>query len=138
MNAFVGGSKTITRLKAEAISAIDELRAANAHILIGDCFGADKLVQQYLYDNGYTNVTVYVSGYKVRNNVGAFPVKYIDCGGLKGYKFYQQKDIAMADDADVGLMLWDGKTRGTEQNIVYMKSKGKSVRIIKYSSEEWL
>lgn len=53
MNVFVGGSKTITKLKDEAISAIDEFCEADAHILIGDCFGADKLVQQYLYDKGY-------------------------------------------------------------------------------------
>lgn len=135
MNVFVGGSKTITRLKDEAISAIDEFCEADAHILIGDCFGADKLVQQYLYDKGYTNVTVYVSGCKVRNNVGAFPVKYIDCGDLKGYEFYRQKDLAMADAAAVGLMLWDGKTRGTEQNILYLKSNGKDVRIIRYTQE---
>lgn len=104
MNVFVGGSKTITKLKDEAITAIDELCEAGAHILIGDCFGADKLVQQYLYDKGYTNATVYVSGCKIRNNVGSFPVKYIDCENLKGYEFFRQKDLAMADAAAVGLM----------------------------------
>ena len=138
MKAFLGGSKTITKLKDEAITAIDELCAANAHILIGDCFGADMLIQEYLADIGYTNVTIYVSGYRIRNNVGVFPVKYIDCERLNGYEFYKQKDIAMADDADVGFMLWDGKTRGTEQNIIYLKSIGKPVRIISYYQEDGL
>ncbi|WP_295093473.1 hypothetical protein [Ruminococcus sp.] len=138
MKAFLGGSKTITKLKDEAIAAIDELCAARAHILVGDCFGADKLIQEYLTYINYTNVTVYVSGYKIRNNVGVFPVKYIECERLDGYEFYKQKDIAMADDADVGLMLWDGKTRGTEQNIIYLKSIGKPVRIISYCQEDGL
>ncbi len=132
MKAFLGGSKNITKLKDEAIAAIDELCAARVHILIGDCFGADKLIQEYLTDIGYTTVTVYVSGYKIRNNVGVFPVKYIECERLNGYEFYKQKDIAMADDADFGLMLWDGKTRGTEHNIIYLKSIGKPIRIISY------
>lgn len=138
MKVFMGGSKTITRLTDEAIVAIDELCAASAHILIGDCFGADKLIQEYLVDIGYTNVTIYVSGYKIRNNVGAFPVKYIECERLDGYEFYKRKDIAMADDADVGIMLWDGKTRGTEHNIIYLKSIGKSVRIISNCHEDRL
>lgn len=132
MKAFLGGSKNITKLKDEAIAAIDELCTARVHILIGDCFGADKLIQEYLTDIGYTTVTVYVSGYKIRNNVGVFPVKYIECERLNGYEFYKQKDIAMADDADFGLMLWDGKTRGTEHNIIYLKSIGKPIRIISY------
>ncbi|WP_019680609.1 hypothetical protein [Ruminococcus flavefaciens] len=135
MNVFVGGSKTITKLTDEAKLAIDELCATETCILIGDCFGVDKLIQEYLTDIGYTNVTVYVSGYIIRNNVGVFPVKYIECEKLDGYEFYKQKDIAMADDADGGLMLWDGRTRGTEQNIIYLKSIGKPVRIISYSRE---
>ena len=136
MKVFVGGSKTIAGLTDCAKSAIDELCAIGARILIGDCFGADKLIQEYLVLKGYTNVIVYVSGYMVRNNVGGFPMKFIDCGNLKGYEFYQQKDIAMANDADYGLMLWDGKTRGTEQNVIYLKNIGKPVRIISYSQEE--
>ncbi len=135
MKVFVGGSKTIKKLSDDTKSAINEICAAETCILIGDCFGADKLIQEYLADKGYTNVIVYVSGYKVRNNVGGFPMKFIDCGNLKGYEFYQQKDIAMADDADVGIMLWDGKTRGTEHNIIYLKSIGKHVRIISYCQE---
>ena len=67
MKVFIGGSKTILELNSETKSVLDSLCAENAYILVGDCFGADKLVQQYLNDKGYKNVTVYVSGDKTRH-----------------------------------------------------------------------
>ena len=132
MKVFVGGSKTITELTDEAKLAIDELCAAKTCILIGDCFGADKLIQEYLVHKGYKNAIVYVSGDNVRNNVGGFCEKHIVANGFKGYEFYRQKDIAMVAYADCGLMIWDGLTRGTKQNIEDLNSNGKTVRIIRY------
>ena len=70
MKVFVGGSKTVTKLTDEAKLAIDELCADENSILIGDCFGADKLIQAYLVEREYRNVTIYVSGDKTRNNIG--------------------------------------------------------------------
>ena len=132
MKVFVGGSKTITELTDDAKSAIDELCADEANILIGDCFGADKLIQAYLVEREYRNVTIYVSGDKTRNNIGDFCEKHISAYDLIGFEFYRQKDIAMAANADCGLMLWDGKTRGTECNIEDLRRMGKEVKVIIY------
>lgn len=135
MIVFVGGSKTISRLNAETISALDAICKAEDKIVIGDCFGADKLVQEYLVERQYANVEVYVSGENTRNNLGSFPEKHIPAEGMSGFQFYRQKDIAMAKDADKGLMLWDGKTRGTLSNIQDMRAMGKEVRVIMYKGE---
>ena len=132
MKVFVGGSKTITYLKDEVKTSLDTLCDMGAEFLIGDCFGADKLMQQYLYDKGYRKVTVYVSGERTRNNIGGFIEKHINAEGLSGFEFYRQKDIVMAEDADRGLMLWDGKTMGTSANIQDMRRMGKEVTVIKY------
>ena len=133
MKVFISGSKTITFLNEEAKEKIDEFCQTNAEILIGDCFGADHIVQIYLYDRGYKNVIVYVSGDEVRNNAGNFNVKHIRVtDDLSGFCFYRQKDIAMANDADFGLMLWNGSSRGTECNISDMRKMGKSVMVIEY------
>ena len=132
MKVFIGGSKTISELDSETKSVLDSLCAENAYILVGDCFGADKLVQQYLNDKDYKNVTVYVSGDKTRNNIGGFGEKHIKADGLTGFEFYRQKDIAMAKDADCGLMLWDSKTKGTACNIRDMREMGKEVLVIRY------
>lgn len=78
-------------------------------------------------------MTVYVSGDKTRNNIGDFNEKHINADGLKGFEFYRQKDIAMAKDADCGLMLWDGKTKGTACNIRDMREMGKEVIVIRYN-----
>ena len=133
MKAFIGGSKTISELDNETKSVLDRLCTENVDILVGDCFGADKLVQQYLNDKGYRNVTVYVSGDRTRNNIGGFNEKHIKTDGLTGFEFYRrQKDIAMAKDADCGLMLWDGITNGTACNIRDMREMGKEVLVIRY------
>lgn len=135
MIVFVGGSKTISGLNAEAIAALDLICKTGDKIIIGDCFGADKLVQEYLAERQYANVEVYVSGENTRNNLGCFPEKHIPAEGMSGFQFYRQKDIAMAKDADVGLMLWDGKTRGTFCNREDMRTMGKEVRVIMYLGE---
>ena len=133
MKVFIGGSKTITYLNEEAKKKIDEFCKNNAEILIGDCFGADHIVQKYLYDRGYTNVTVYVSGDEVRHNAGNFNVKHITVtNDVSGFGFYRHKDIAMANDADCGLMLWNGSSRGTECNISDLRKIDKSVMVISY------
>ena len=132
MKVFVGGSKTIKELKDETLSIIDTFCSIGAEFLIGDCFGVDKLIQDYLVEREYRNVTIYVSGDKTRNNVGGFFEKHIAANEFSGFEFYRQKDMAMAADADCGLMIWDGLTRGTKQNIEDLISYGKMVRIIRY------
>lgn len=135
MKVFIGGSKTISKLNEKMRCAIDVFCEQNAQILIGDCFGADKLVQQYLPEKGYKKVTVYVSGDIVRNNQGDFEVRHIDVPkNVSGYEFYRRKDIAMANEADCGLMLWDGKTKGTLCNINELRAQQKNCIVI--SSQE--
>lgn len=130
MKVFAGGSKTLKELTEEMRSALDRLCGVGADFLVGDCFGADRLIQAYLSQRGYERVTVYVSGARVRNNVGSFPVIRVCGGGLTGFDLYRQKDIAMAKAADLGLMFWDGSTHGTFCNIRDLKEMGKDVTVI--------
>ena len=62
MKVFLGGSKTAVMLPRELTELIDSYCQQKASFLIGDCFGADKLMQEYLHALGYPDVTVYVSG----------------------------------------------------------------------------
>lgn len=130
MKVFIGGSKTIMELPQKAIATVDAYCMTGAEFLVGDCFGADRLFQEYLNERGYSKVTVYVSGEVTRNNAGDFPEKHISADGLTGFEFYRAKDKAMAEDADCALMLWDGRTKGTACNIRDMKSMGKDVTVI--------
>ena len=124
MKIFIGGSKTIYEIDDVIKEKLQEIIKNQYDVLIGDCFGIDKTVQEFFYENGYRNVTVYVSGENVRNNVGDFKVCNIP-SDKTGFDFYRQKDIAMANDADCGFMIWDGKSKGTYLNILDLKHQGK-------------
>jgi hypothetical protein len=48
-----------------------------------------------------------------RNNVGGWPVRVIRPGhARKDFDYYATKDRAMAAAATIGLMLWEGQSRG--------------------------
>lgn len=47
--------------------------------------------------------------------------------GAKGLDYHSLKDLAMAEAADYGLMLWDGKSKGTVSNVVNLSRDHKPV-----------
>ncbi len=133
MKIFISGSKSISKLPELAKIFIDQFIENNDEILVGDCYGVDAVVQKYLDSKGYSNVTIYCSGETPRNNfvTGA---KVRSCAeaanGLTGSAFQYVKDIQMAQDCDTALMIWDGKSKGTAENIRRIKEMGKPYRII--------
>ena len=78
MKLFAFGSKSINDITGFTIcSVLDDAIDKGEEILVGDCSGADAAIQKYLYDREYKSVTVYVSGDKVRNNIGGWNVKHV-------------------------------------------------------------
>ena len=121
MKVFISGSISIKALKKSDLSYLEELIKKNRVILIGDAYGIDKAVQKYLHRKEYQNVIVYYSGKEIRNNIGSWKTKYIpNPDHLTGRLLYKLKDKAMGNDCDSALMFWDGKSRGTQQNIEYL------------------
>lgn len=133
MKVFISGSKSISALSEEVKSLLDEHIALGTEFLVGDCYGVDAAVQMYLDSKGYRNVTIYCSGETPRNNF-APSAKVRSCAeaakGLTGSTFQYVKDIQMTQDCDQALMVWDGKSKGTGENIRRMKEMGKPYRII--------
>ena len=133
MRVFISGSKSISKLPEEVKSLLDTFIATDAEILVGDCYGIDAAVQMYLDSKGYSNVTIYCSGETPRNNftTGAKVHSCVEAAkGLTGSAFHYVKDIQMAQDCDQAFMIWDGKSKGTAENIRRMKEMGKPYRII--------
>jgi hypothetical protein len=63
-----------------------------------------------------------------RNNVGNWPTCEVAAPrGAKGFDYYSLKDRAMAETAEYGLMLWDGKSKGTVNNVVNLSRDHKPV-----------
>lgn len=133
MKLFISGSKSITELPITFKLLLDDYMVESTEFLVGDCYGVDAAVQKYLDSKGYSNVTIYCSSETPRNNfvTGA---KVCSCAetakGLTGNAFQYVKDIQMAQDCDTALMVWDGKSKGTGENIRRIKEMGKPYRII--------
>jgi hypothetical protein len=125
MNVFIGGSIAITRLNAVIRARLDDLMQRGSTIFIGDANGADKAVQRYLAERGYAGVTVFCMK-ECRNNIGSWPTRHIAAPSeRKDRTYYTAKDIAMAQEAGCGVMLWDAKSKGTLQNMLNLVGAGK-------------
>jgi hypothetical protein len=115
---FIGGSRHVSRLNVQMRQRLDTILSKGLPIIIGDANGADKAVQKYLFDKHYTNVKVYCSDRTCRNNVGGWTVHSVPVRSQKKTAdFYSEKDRAMAEEATVGLMMWDGESVGTLMNV---------------------
>ncbi len=119
MKVFIGGSRAVSKLDAVIRARIDDLVIDRGYtVIIGDANGADKAVQQYLADRHYPHVIVFCME-NCRNNVGAWPTRNVEPPpGSTGFAYYSAKDLVMSQEAKCGLMLWDGKSKGTLQNIL--------------------
>jgi hypothetical protein len=125
---FIGGSRRISRLNADLRSRIDEIMNQRLCVLVGDSNGADKAVLTYLSERHYPNVTVFCSGGHCRNNVAGWPVTSVTpANQIRDFAFFTAKALAMAREADVGLMVWDGKSTGTMVNAARMVAAHKPV-----------
>ena len=85
--------------------------------------------QRYLDSLRYRNVTVFCMEGGCRNNVGEWPMQKITAAdpSRKDFAYYSTKDRAMVDEADYGLMLWDGRSRGTLRSIIDLVRHSKPV-----------
>lgn len=131
MNAvFLSGSRAISRLNQEIRERLAGITSQSFDILVGDANGADKALQNFLKENNYAKVTVYCSGGHCRNNIGHWQTYNVEVpAGSKGRDFYTQKDRLMAQIADYGFVLWDGKSPGSIENVINLLKGGKSTLV---------
>lgn len=138
MKIFLGGSKSYTDLSdvpERLIKRLDWYCSVGHEFLIGDCRGADALIQGYLAEREYPRVIVYSSGDTVRNNIGGWKTVNVKCDpACIGFEFYRQKDVQMGLDCDIGIMWWDKNSKGTKQNIIDLAALGKRVDVISSKS----
>lgn len=123
---FLSGSRRISRLPAEVRPRLDEMIRRELTIVIGDAHGADKAIQTYFAEQQYRNVVVFCTAGDCRNNVGHWPVHAVAAPHrVRDFAFFTAKDAAMAEEADVGLALWDGQSSGTIVNVARLVARSK-------------
>ena len=119
MKIFIAGARAIIQFDDNINSRLFSIFEKGYDVLVGDATGVDSSVQRFFSDKGYKNVTVFASNGKARNNIGDWHVENISADSrLRGFDFYKQKDIAMANSADYGFMIWNGESKGTLNNII--------------------
>lgn len=126
MKVFIAGPRAVSSLDAVVKARLSTIMSKELTILVGDANGIDKAVQTYLNKNQYKNVIVYACNGITRNNIGFWPIKNIPVEkGISGFDFYSRKDAQMAADADCGFMIWNGKSKGTLNDIIALAKAGK-------------
>jgi len=127
---FFGGSRELSRLNRTIRERADNMIAKGFEVLIGDANGADKAMQKYLADKGYKNVIVFCMGGTCRNNIGNWQIKSVTSNrNKKDFGYFSTKDKEMSDQSDYGFMLWDGRSKGTLNNIINLLQGNKYVLI---------
>ena len=130
MKIFIAGARNITSLDDSVKARLMSIYNNKHSVFVGDCYGVDTAVQDFFIRLKYNDVTVFASNGKARNNIGNWNVENIHVdSSLKGFEFYKQKDIAMANGADYGFMIWDGNSRGTLNNIINLVNQNKKVLV---------
>jgi hypothetical protein len=136
MKVFISGSRSIKLLCEEVRQALLAEIKADTTIIVGDADGVDTLVQEFFHEHNYKNLVVYASNGEARNNVGGWSVVNVAVGSSVYPKaFFAQKDVAMASDADCGIVIWDGASKGSLANIQRLRKQNKPVQI--YYAEQY-
>jgi len=135
VKVFIGGSQSIRKLPASVAARVNNIVEGGFTVIIGDAGGVDTCVQKYLVEKGYANVVVYCTGV-CRNNAGSWKSIVVSANvAERGFDFYALKDGEMASEADYGLMVWDGKSKGTLNNVLNLLDENKSALVF-FSPEE--
>ena len=126
---FIGGSRAVSKLNAPIRQRLDDLISRGCHIFVGDANGADKAVQQHLAARAYRNVIVFCME-TCRNNIGDWETRVVRSAAKKrDFAYYAKKDVVMAQEAKCGVMLWDGKSKGTLHNVLNLVGASKKVLV---------
>jgi hypothetical protein len=124
---FIAGSMAIKHLDYKVQERLMNIITLGHDIVVGDADGVDTSIQQFLWEEHVERVTVFCTGDKARNNVGNWPLQQVSTYHKPGSRaFFTVKDVAMAEAADSGLMIWDSKSTGTLTNVCELLSRKKN------------
>jgi hypothetical protein len=138
MTVFIAGSISIKKLTKAGTDRFDSIIAKGYDVLVGDAAGVDKAVQRHLHDRHYHRVAICCIN-QPRNNLGEWPVRSVAVTEKRPKRAdFAKKDRAMAEDADVGFMIWDDRSPGTLNNVLNLLSLGKQTLVYAHTTNDFL
>lgn len=130
MKVFIAGPRVVNELDECVKQKLENICTKQYEVFVGEADGIDSCIQKYMRSKNYKNVTIFASNGIARNNFGGWRVECVNVDhNITGFEFYIQKDLEMAKQADIGFMIWNGKSRGTFNNIVNCIKLNKEVII---------
>jgi hypothetical protein len=139
MKVFIGGSRNIKELDENVVRALFDELNSGSKILVGDADGVDTEIQKFCNSQNYNNIVVYASNGKARNNAGNFEIKKIPVSkDTFSKQFFVAKDIAMTNDADYGIVIWDGKSKGSLDQLHRMVRQNKPCHVYIAGDKRWV
>lgn len=128
MKVFIAGPRAINELDENINIKLNNICEKNYDILVGDADGIDSSIQKFLSEKEYKNVTVFASKGIARNNYGDWKIENVKVDeNVTGFDFYATKDLEMARNTDIGFMIWNGKSKGTLNNMINLLNLEKEV-----------
>ena len=135
---FIAGPRAIKKLDNKVLLKLKNFEEKGFLIYVGDASGVDTLIQTFYHNLSYNNVNIFASNGKARNNLGNWRINAVAVDkSIKGFEFYVQKDKAMAEKADLGFMIWNGKSKGTLNNIINLRKKSKYIMLFLTTKKEF-
>lgn len=129
---FISGSISIKHIPEKVKESLGKISQGNLTALIGDADGIDILIQRFFKNIAYYNVKVY-SIYTHPRNLATknFETESIfvsqDIKSERDRQAY--KDAEMSKDCDYNLVIWDGKSKGSYNNILRAIEQKKPVKV---------
>ena len=108
-------------------------------MVVGDADGADTAIQTTLFEQGGSNTTVNEvkkrqraamgqSGETIWADVDNGPIHSVTPDLAPGSRaYFTAKDVAMAEAADYGLMMWDATSTGTLGNLIELLGRNELI-----------
>ncbi|MEA1892268.1 MAG: hypothetical protein U9N33_06100 [Campylobacterota bacterium] len=117
---FISGSINLTTLPKVVEKSLKTIQEKNIKILVGDAKGIDSLVQDYFSQNTYYNLNI-CSIYetprnRINNNFKTILIE-ADMDIKSERKKQEKKDEYMSLNSDYSFVIWDGKSKGSFNNI---------------------
>lgn len=138
---FISGSINIESLPMKIVSSLELMIKNNLKILVGDAGGIDSAIQNHFRNKEYFNVNIYTIYDKPRHQKSKnFLVNTISINenSNKERENQSKKDEAMTNDSDYSLVIWDGKSKGSYQNILRSIEQNKPVKVFLSYKDEFI
>lgn len=137
MKIYIFGSRTDKTLPKVVKEQLDIVCSKNVTLLVGDAYGTDGLVQNYLRQKSYPNVYVYTTDSTPRHNLGQWEVCRVpNPYNYTGYRFYALKDRQMIKDSDASFGIWSKNSSEIVRNISDLLEQHKKCVIYHTASNE--